>query len=128
MPAESADCNCSANQSGGGREIARGRGVGLDREAARACVIGTVSSDAKAAIARQYGADEVINYTTQDFAAETMRLTEGRGANLILDAVGKPTLMGLSPVMLGFAVAAPLLSGSMLRIPFSAWLDTIGLP
>lgn len=36
------------------------------------------------------------------------------------------TDMGLSPVMLGFAVAAPLLSGSLLRIPFSAWVDTTG--
>lgn len=60
-------------------------------KAAGARVIGTVSSDAKAAIARQYGADEVINYAAQDFAAETMRLTDGRGANLILDAIGKPT-------------------------------------
>lgn len=60
-------------------------------KAAGACVIGTVSSDAKGAIAKQYGADEMINYSTQDFAAETMRLTDGRGANLILDAVGKPT-------------------------------------
>lgn len=34
--------------------------------------------------------------------------------------------MGLSPVMVGFAVAAPLLSGSLLRIPFSAWVDTTG--
>jgi MFS transporter, NNP family, nitrate/nitrite transporter len=34
--------------------------------------------------------------------------------------------MALSPVLLGFAVAAPLLSGSLLRIPFSAWVDTIG--
>jgi NNP family nitrate/nitrite transporter-like MFS transporter len=34
--------------------------------------------------------------------------------------------LGLSPVLLGFAVAAPLLSGSLLRIPFSAWVDTTG--
>lgn len=34
--------------------------------------------------------------------------------------------MGLSPVMVGLAVAAPLLSGSLLRIPFSAWVDTTG--
>src|SRR5215469_7528603 len=34
--------------------------------------------------------------------------------------------MGLSPVLLGFVVAAPLFSGSLLRIPFSAWVDTIG--
>jgi NNP family nitrate/nitrite transporter-like MFS transporter len=34
--------------------------------------------------------------------------------------------LSLSPVMLGFAVAAPVLSGSLLRIPFSAWVDTSG--
>ncbi len=60
-------------------------------KAAGARVIGTVSSDAKSALVREYGADEVINYAGSDFAAETMRLTGGRGADLILDAVGKPT-------------------------------------
>jgi NADPH2:quinone reductase len=66
-------------------------------KAAGARVFGTVSSDAKAAIVRQYGADEVINYETHDFAAEALRLTDGRGVDLILDAVGKPTFTkGLS--------------------------------
>jgi NADPH2:quinone reductase len=60
-------------------------------KAAGARVIGTVSSDSKAALVKEYGADDVINYETSDFAAETMRLTGGRGADLILDAVGKPT-------------------------------------
>jgi NADPH2:quinone reductase len=60
-------------------------------KAAGARVIGTVSSDAKSALVRQYGADDVINYASSDFAAETLRLTNGRGADLILDAVGKPT-------------------------------------
>jgi len=60
-------------------------------KAAGARVIGTVSSDAKIAIAKQYGADEVINYETLDFAKEVMRLTEGKGVDLNLDAVGKPT-------------------------------------
>ena len=60
-------------------------------KAAGARVIGTVSSDPKAALVRQYGADEVINYESSDFTAETMRLTGGRGADLILDAIGKPT-------------------------------------
>jgi NADPH2:quinone reductase len=59
--------------------------------AAGARVIGTVSSDSKTALVKEYGADEVINYESSDFAAETMRLTGGRGADLILDAVGKPT-------------------------------------
>jgi len=35
-------------------------------------------------------------------------------------------VMHLSPVMVGFLVAAPALSGSLLRIPFSAWVDTTG--
>jgi NADPH2:quinone reductase len=60
-------------------------------KAAGARVIGTVSNDGKAAVARKYGADEVINYESHDFAAEAMRLTGGRGVDLILDAVGKPT-------------------------------------
>ena len=60
-------------------------------KAAGARVIGTVSSDSKNALVSQYGADEVINYESSDFAAETMRLTGGRGADLILDAIGKPT-------------------------------------
>ncbi len=70
-------------------------GVGLAAvqiaRAAGARVIGTVSSDEKIALVRKFGADDVINYETHDFAAETMRLTGGRGVDLILDAVGKPT-------------------------------------
>ncbi len=44
-------------------------------KAAGARVIGTVSSDSKAALAKEYGADDVINYATKDFAAEANRLT-----------------------------------------------------
>lgn len=66
-------------------------------KAAGARVIGTVSSGSKIEIAKKYGADEVINYETQDFAEEAKRLTGGRGVDLILDAVGKPTFeKGLS--------------------------------
>jgi len=61
-------------------------------KAAGARVIGTVSSDSKASLASQYGADDVINYATHDFAQETNRLTNGRGADLILDAVGATTM------------------------------------
>jgi len=59
-----------------------------------ATVIATVGSDEKAAAAREAGADQVILYTRQDFAAETKRLTGGRGADLILDGVAKSTLPG----------------------------------
>jgi NADPH2:quinone reductase len=54
-------------------------------------VIGTVSTEAKAALARQAGADEVILYTRQDFEAETKRLTGGRGVQVVYDSVGKTT-------------------------------------
>jgi NADPH2:quinone reductase len=60
-------------------------------KAAGARVIGTVSSADKAALVTKFGADEVINYETQDFAAEVMRISGGRGIGLVLDAVGKPT-------------------------------------
>ncbi len=60
-------------------------------KAAGARVLGTVSNDDKIAMVRKFGADEVINYEKQDFAAEAIRLTGGRGVDLILDAVGKPT-------------------------------------
>ncbi|MGH7913930.1 MAG: zinc-binding dehydrogenase [Candidatus Binataceae bacterium] len=61
-------------------------------KAAGAKVIGTVSSDDKIGLVRKFGADEIINYATLDFAAQAMRLTDGRGVDLILDAIGKPTL------------------------------------
>ena len=71
-------------------------GVGLAAvqlaKAAGARVIGTVSTEEKAALAKEYGADEVVNYASRDFAEETLKLTDGKGVDLILDAVGKPTL------------------------------------
>ncbi len=57
-------------------------------------VIGTVSTEKKADVARQAGADHVILYTKQDFASEVKRITGGRGAQLILDGVGKSTFSG----------------------------------
>jgi NADPH:quinone reductase len=54
-------------------------------------VFGTVSTEEKAKIARDAGADEVIRYTEQDFQAETRRLTGGRGVDVVYDGVGKTT-------------------------------------
>jgi NADPH:quinone reductase-like Zn-dependent oxidoreductase len=51
-------------------------------------VITTTSTDEKAKRAKELGADEVINYVTQDFVAETKRLTEKRGADVIIEHVG----------------------------------------
>jgi NADPH2:quinone reductase len=56
-----------------------------------ALVIGTVSTPAKAEIARSHGADEVILYTERDFEAEVKRITAGRGVDVVYDSVGKTT-------------------------------------
>jgi len=54
-------------------------------------VIGTVSSEEKAQLAREAGADEVIVFTKQDFEAEVKRLTGGKGVAVVYDGVGKAT-------------------------------------
>jgi NADPH2:quinone reductase len=54
-------------------------------------VIGTVSTDEKAKLAREAGADETIIYTRQDFEAEVKRMTNGKGVQVVYDAVGKTT-------------------------------------
>jgi NADPH:quinone reductase len=70
-------------------------GVGqLIVQAARirgARVIGTAGTEAKATLAREAGANEVIVYTQQDFEAEVKRLTGGRGVDVVYDSVGKDT-------------------------------------
>ena len=56
-----------------------------------AIVIGTVSTDEKAALAREAGADEVILYTKQDFVAEVARITDGKLVQVVYDSVGATT-------------------------------------
>lgn len=70
-------------------------GVGLllvqMARAVGARVIGTTSSDEKALLASEAGADEVIVFTRQDFEEEVKRLTGGRGVDVVYDGVGKAT-------------------------------------
>ena len=54
-------------------------------------ILATVSTEEKAALARDAGADEIIFYTQTDFEAETKRLTSGKGVDVIYDSVGKTT-------------------------------------
>jgi NADPH:quinone reductase len=63
-------------------QIARRRG---------ARVIGTVSSETKAALAREAGAEDVILYTERDFETEVKRLTDGDGVHVVYDSVGRTT-------------------------------------
>jgi len=54
-------------------------------------VIATVSTEEKAALARNAGADHVILYTQADFESETRRLTANQGVDVVYDSVGKTT-------------------------------------
>jgi NADPH:quinone reductase len=56
-----------------------------------AVAIGTVSTEEKAKVARESGADHVILYTKQDFAEEAKKLTGGNGVDYVIDGVGKTT-------------------------------------
>ncbi|MBB5179684.1 NADPH2:quinone reductase [Planomicrobium koreense] len=51
-------------------------------------IIGTAGSSEKTAMAKEFGADHAINYRTQDFGAIVNELTDGKGADVILDTVG----------------------------------------
>jgi len=54
-------------------------------------VIGTVSSEAKAEVARAHGCDHTIDYSHEDVAARVRELTDGVGVNVVFDSVGKDT-------------------------------------
>jgi NADPH2:quinone reductase len=68
-------------------------GVGLIAiqwlKAIGATVIGTVGSDAKAALARAHGCDHVVVYTREDFAKRVREITGGEGVRVVYDSVGK---------------------------------------
>jgi NADPH2:quinone reductase len=78
-------------------------------------VIGTVSNPEKVQRALAAGADHVIDYAQHDFAEESLRLTRGRGVDLIIDGVGRPTfqrnLEAVAPrgriIFYGFAGGTP---------------------
>ena len=59
-----------------------------------ATVIGTVSTEAKAEIARVHGCDHPIVYTREDFAARVRDVTGGEGVPVVYDSVGKATFEG----------------------------------
>ncbi|MGA3046312.1 MAG: quinone oxidoreductase [Terracidiphilus sp.] len=72
---------------------AGGVGLLLTQMAARlgARVIATVSTEAKAELAREAGASDVILYSEKDFEVEVKRLTAGKGVDVVYDSVGKTT-------------------------------------
>jgi NADPH2:quinone reductase len=59
-----------------------------------ATVIGTVSNEAKAALATAHGCDHIIYYTHEDVAARVREITAGEGVAVVYDGVGKDTFTG----------------------------------
>ena len=86
-----------------------------------ATVITTVSTERKAKMARSVGADYVVLYTEQDFHEETMRITDGRGVDVVYDSVGQATadysLTSLRPR--GMMVLYGAASGAVQSLPVS---------
>jgi NADPH:quinone reductase len=78
-------CLVHAAAGGAGRLIAQ------MAKARGARVLGTVSTEEKAAVARESGVDEAIIYTKSDFESEVKRLTDGRGVQVVYDSVGQTT-------------------------------------
>ena len=56
-------------------------------------VIGTTSTEEKAAVARAHGCDHVINYSHENVAERVREITNGVGVNVVFDSVGKDTFM-----------------------------------
>jgi NADPH:quinone reductase len=94
-------------------------------------VIATVSTDEKAKLAREAGADDIILYTQSDFEAETKRLTGGKGVDVVYDSVGKTTFekglnilrpRGMMVLYGGSSGAAPVLDPIVLTQKGSLFL------
>jgi NADPH:quinone reductase len=74
-------------------------GIGLiaaqwARHLGAAAIIGTVSSEDKAKLAKEAGCTHVINYKTEDFVKRTREITGGQGVDVVYDGVGKDTYPG----------------------------------
>lgn len=87
-------------------------------------VIAAASSDEKLALCKRYGADEVINYSSEDLRERVKQLTGGRGVDVVYDPVGgpyaEPMVRSLARygryLVLGFA------AGDIPRIPLNLML------
>ena len=81
-------------------------------------VIATVSTDDKARIVSQLGANHVIVYARENFAEEVLRLTGGKGADVAYDAVGKDTFANSIAAL---AIRGHLVSFGQASGPVGAW-------
>ncbi len=84
-------------------------------------VIGTVSNESKASLAKDYGCDHVINYNEEDFANKVIEITDGKGVPVVYDGVGKDTFEGSLKCLSNFGTLASFgaASGSPKPCPIS---------
>ena len=82
-------------------------------------LIGTASSDAKCALAKEHGAAHVINYATDDFLARTKEITGGKGVKVVYDSVGQDTWDKSLDCLQPFGLMASFGNASGAAAPFS---------
>ncbi|WP_304168978.1 zinc-binding alcohol dehydrogenase family protein [Phenylobacterium aquaticum] len=68
--------------------------IQLAKRAGAGLILATASSDARLEKLKRLGLDQGINYVTHEVPKEVMRLTDNKGANVVVDSVGGPTLQG----------------------------------
>jgi NADPH2:quinone reductase len=77
-------------------------GIQLAKNVGGATVIAAAGSDDRCEIGRSVGADHVINYNTHNIQDELLRLTGGKGVNVIYDNIANPKVLPLAFMALGF--------------------------
>ncbi|MBC7602089.1 MAG: quinone oxidoreductase, partial [Ramlibacter sp.] len=82
-------------------------------------LIGTAGSQAKCALATEYGAAHMINYNTEDFATRVKEITGGKGVKVVYDSVGKDTWDKSLDCLRPFGLMASFGSSSGPVPPFS---------
>lgn len=85
-------------------------------------VIGTVGSEAKAAVAKAHGCDHTIVYTSENFAERVMDITQGQGVSVVYDGVGATTYEGSLACLarFGMYVSFGAASGTPPPVPVGA--------
>jgi threonine dehydrogenase-like Zn-dependent dehydrogenase len=93
-----------------------------------ATIIGVESLPARAAIARDMGADHVIDFSRQDPVAEIMRITDGRGVDVAIEALGRQETFeaALRVLRPGGTLSSLGVYSSDLRIPLDAFAAGLG--
>ncbi len=97
-------------------------GIQIAKNVIGARVIAAAGSDARVALGKQLGADHGINYATQNIFVEVMKLTEGKGVNVLYDNIANPEVLPLAFRAIGMngrLVTAGAHAGPNVAIDFS---------